>query len=182
MSAPVATAPTGAAAPAPAPAPTPLGSVPPGVGYNVPSLGWRILGGGLRLIPLLIALVGLPVAALTFLSAHGIAPPIPIATVEYAGIAIAVLVTLRYILKPTAAYGPLSVATSAVGLLYLYVIWLGATYRVSIGNSGAGIQLGYADLILLLMIGPALALIAGIVTTYADVAHPGQRLPFDYPA
>jgi hypothetical protein len=158
----------------------PIGPSP--VGYNVPSLGWRILGGGLRLIPLLIFLVGVPAAVLTFLSVHGIAPPIPLRTVELAGIVIAVLVTLRYILKPTAAYGPLSMATSAVGLLYLYVIWLGATYRISIGNTGAGISLGYADLILLLMIGPALALVAGAITTYEDAAHPKERLPFDYPA
>jgi hypothetical protein len=168
-------------APEPAASTLPSGVAPP-VGYRIPSLSYRILAGGLRLIPALLFLVALPVGILAFLSAHGIAPPVPIETVELFGIAIAILVTLRYILRPTGAYGPLSITTSAVGLLYLYLLYLAASYRISIGNSGVGISIGYSELILLLMIAPALALVAGALTTYEDAAHPGERLPFDYPA
>lgn len=160
---------------APYPSPPPPGS------YHIPSLGWRILGGALRLIPLIVLLVGLPVAALTFLQSHGIALPIPIATVEAAGIAITALVVARYILKPTALFGPLSIATSALTLGYLYSILLDATYRLTIPNVDIGIAIGYRNLILILLIVPSLGLAAGILTTIEDVTAPRERLPFDYP-
>jgi hypothetical protein len=160
---------------APYPSPPPAGS------YRIPSLGWRILGGALRLIPLALLLIGLPVAALSFLKSHGFSIPVPLATVEAAGIAITVLVVARYILKPTALYGPLSIATSAVTLVYLYVLLADSTYHVTIPNVDIGVAIGYRELILILMIVPALALAAGVVTTIEDVTHPQERLPFDYP-
>ena len=162
---------------APPPSP-PLGAV---TGYRIPSLGWRILGGALRLIPLVVLLIGVPVAILTFLQSHGIPLPVPIATVEYAGIAITVLVVARYILKPTAAFGPLSIATSAVTLVYLWVILVDATYNLAIPGAGVAIAIGYRNLILLLMIVPALALGAGVLTTVEDATAPKERLPFDFP-
>lgn len=154
---------------------------PPTVGYQVPSLGWRILGGALRLVPLVVLLVGLPVAALTFLQSHGISLPIPIRTVEYAGIAITALIVARYIAKPTVAYGPLCIATAAFALGYLYVLFLDATYRLAIPGASVAISITYSDLILLLMLGPALALVAGVLTTVEDAGASKERLPFDFP-
>jgi hypothetical protein len=159
--------------------PTPSG--PPVGTYRVPSLGWRILGGALRLIPLVVILVGVPVAVLTFLQSHGITLPIPITTVEYAGIALTILIVARYILKPTAAYGPLAIASAAVTLVYLYVVLLDATYHLGIPGSGVTVSIGYGNLILLLMIVPALALGAGAMTLIEDASAPKERLPFDYP-
>lgn len=149
--------------------------------YRIPSLGWRILGGALRLIPLAVLLVGLPVAALTFLQSHGFSLPISIATVETAGISITVLVVARYIVKPTVLFGPLSIATSVVTLVYLYTILLGATYHLTIPNVDVSIAIGYRELILLLLIVPALGLGAGILTTIEDIVAPQERLPFDFP-
>lgn len=156
-------------------------SVPP-VGYRVPSLGWRILGGGLRLVPMVVLVIGLPVAIFTFLGSHGISPPVPLLTIEYFGVALSVLVTLRYILKPTVAYGPLAIATAGVTLVYLYLLLVAATYAIAVPNAMVTISITYARLILLLMIGPALALTAGVMTLAEDLAHPKERLPFDYPA
>jgi hypothetical protein len=150
-------------------------------GYRVPSLGWRILGGALRLIPLVVLLIGVPLAVLSFLQSHGISLPIPIATVEYAGIAITGLVVARYVLKPTGAYGPLSIATAAVELVYFYVILLDATYQLAIPGVDVVISIGYRNLILLLMIVPALALGAGLLTTIEDATAPKERFPFDFP-
>jgi hypothetical protein len=150
-------------------------------GYRIPSLGWRILGGALRMVPLAVILVGLPVAALTFLQAHGISLPVPILTVAVAGIVITGLIVARYIFKPTPAYGPLSITTSVATLVYLWVIFLDATYRLAIPGANAGISIGYGTLILLLMVGPALALTAGVLTTVEDVRSPKERLPFDFP-
>jgi hypothetical protein len=157
-------------------------SAPPPAGYKVPSLGWRILAGALILVPMVVLFIGLPVGLFSFLGSHGIAPPIPLATIEAFGIALSVLVTLRYILKPTVAYGPLAVATAGVTLGYLYLLLVAATYVISVPNANVAIAVGYSDLILLLMIGPALALTAGVLTLVEDVARPKERLPFDFPA
>jgi hypothetical protein len=157
-------------------------AAPPPAGYQVPSLGWRILGGALRLVPMIVLLIGLPVALFSFLQAHGISPPIPILTIEYFGIALSILITLRYILKPTGAYGPLAIATAGVSLGYLYLLLVTATYAITIPNADVTLSVGYARLILILMIGPALALTAGVLTLIEDLNHPKERLPFDYPA
>jgi hypothetical protein len=149
--------------------------------YRIPSLGWRILGGALRLVPLAVILIGLPVAALTFVQSHGISLPVPILTVEYAGIAITALIVARYVLKPTTLYGPFCVATSAVTLLYLWVILVDATYRIAIPGADVSISVSYGDLIVLLMVGPALALTAGLLTTAEDARAPKERLPYDFP-
>jgi hypothetical protein len=148
---------------------------------SVPSLGYRILAGGTRLIPLLVALVLLPVAVLTFLRSHGVTLPVSIVTVEVAGVVISVLSTLRYILRPTSAYGPLSVATSSVTVGYLLVLWVQSTYRFALPNSSVAIAVDYSRLVELALIVPLLALAAGLVTTVEDLRHPGERLPFDYP-
>jgi hypothetical protein len=179
VAAPTATAAPGPTA-APAAAPRPISAPPPG--YVIPSLGWRILGGALRLVPMIVLLIGLPVGVFSFLQSHGIQPPIPLLTIEYFGIALSILITLRYILKPTAAYGPLAIATAGVSLLYLYLLLLAATYALAVPGAHVTISLGYSRLILILMIGPALALTAGVLTLVEDVASPKERLPFDYPA
>jgi hypothetical protein len=149
--------------------------------YRLPSWGHRILGGALRLVPLALLLVGLPVAILTFLQSNGISIPYPILVVELAGIALTALIVARYIFRPTSAYGPLMIAVSAVSLVYLYYIFLNSTYTLRIPNAQVAIGVTYTDLILLLMIVPALTLVAGIVTTAEDVSRPRERLPFDFP-
>jgi hypothetical protein len=121
------------------------------------------------------------VAALTFLQSHGISLPVSILTVEVAGIVISVLSTLRYILRPTRLYGPLSVATSAVTIGYLLVLLAQATYRITIPNSSAVVAIGYTRLLELALIVPLLALAAGLVTTVEDLRAPRERLPYDYP-
>ena len=97
-------------------------------------------------------------------------------------IALSILITLRYILKPTGAYGPLAIATAGVSLAYLYLLLITATYAITIPNADVTLSVGYSRLILLLMIGPALALTAGVLTLIEDVRRPKERLPFDFPA
>lgn len=155
--------------------------VPAPVGYQIPSLGYRILAGGLLLVPLLVLLVVIPDAALAYLASHGIAWPISRVTVTVGGIAISVLTTARYVFKPTRAYGPLSVATSGASLAYLFVVWLGATYHIAVPNSSVVLTIGYAELVELLLLVPAIALVAGLVTTIEDLRFPRERLPFDFP-
>ncbi len=156
--------------------------VPPRpIGYRIPSLSYRILAGGLRLLPLIVILVGIPVALLTFLSTHGLHVPISILTVTVAGLAISVLSTARYILKPTRAYGPLSMAVSVVTILYLLTFFLAATLVFGLPQHGISVGIGVEGVIGLLLLVPGLGLAAGIVTTIEDVRSPRERLPFDYP-
>lgn len=151
-------------------------------GYRIPSLGYRILAGGLRLVPLLVLLVGLPDAILAYLTSWGVALPVSEITVTVAGVVIAVLSTATYIARPTGAYGPLGMATSGVVAVYLLVLWEGASYHLTIPNSSVVLTIGYADLILLFLIAPAIGIVVGLVTTVEDLRHPGERLPFDFPA
>ncbi|HTT72875.1 MAG TPA: hypothetical protein VMG99_01805 [Thermoplasmata archaeon] len=154
----------------------------PGVGYRIPSLGTRILLGGLRLVPMLVLLVGVPAALLAYLASRGISLPVSVLTVSAFGIALAALGTARYIARPTAAFGPLTVATSAVGAAYLVVLLAASPYRLTVPGTSAGFALGYAGLVLVLLAVPAFGLASGAVTTIEDLKHPGERLPFDFPA
>jgi hypothetical protein len=149
--------------------------------YQVPSLGWRITVAALRLIPLMIVLVGLPVAALRFLQSNSIALPLSIVAVTLAGAVIVALSTARYIAKPTSLYGPLSVASSGFVLAYLYYILLQSPYVLSVPGSNGTVHLDYAPFVELLLLVPALALASGLVTTIEDLRSPRDRLPYDYP-
>ncbi len=151
-------------------------------GYQIPPLGQRILTSGLLLVPLIVVLVGLPVAGLAFLQSHGISLPISYWTVAGFGFAIAVLVAVRSVLKPTAAYGPAAIATSGATLAYLLVLFLQATYHIAIPNSTVTLSVDVARLLVLLMLVPAFGIVAGVVTTVEDARHPAERLPFDFPA
>ncbi|HTW54931.1 MAG TPA: hypothetical protein VMG36_00555 [Thermoplasmata archaeon] len=146
----------------------------------VPSLPWRVAGACALLLVGLLVLVYVPEAVLRMLAAHSIPSPLPVATLAAAGVAVAVLWALRYVSKPTRAYGPLTMLLAAVEIGYLLLLYADATFRLPVPN--VTISIGYARLVELLLIVPALTLAAGLVTTIEDVRSPGERLPFDYPA
>jgi len=151
-------------------------------GYQIPSLGYRILVAALLLIPSFFLLVALPVAALTFVNSRGIALPISIVAVIVWGFLLLGVGTARSILKPTRAYGPLSVAASLVSLLYLLYLITLSPYRFVVPGGSASIAAGYSMFLELVMIVPAIGLVAGLLTTVEDARAPKERLPFDYPA
>ncbi|MGP8072360.1 MAG: hypothetical protein ACLPZM_04430 [Thermoplasmata archaeon] len=160
---------------------TTTGRTATNLGYRIPALGWRITLGALRMIPLVLLLVGLPAALLTFLSTNGIALPISILTVTLFGVLISALSTARYISKPYRAYGPISVAAAALTLVYLLIVLAQSTYTISIPNTPVSLTLNYTELIELLLIVPLLSLTAGVVTAIEDGRSPQERLPFDFP-
>ena len=151
-------------------------------GYRVPSLGYRILVAALRLVPAFFVLVILPVAALTFVNKHGIALPISTLAVTEWGILLVALGAARYILRPTRAFGPVSIAASLAGLLYLvYAVSL-SPYRLTIPGGSASIVAGYTLFLELMMIIPAIGILVGVLVTVEDASSPYERLVFDYPA
>jgi hypothetical protein len=151
-------------------------------GYQIPSLGYRILVAALRLIPAFFLLVALPVAALTFVDSRGIALPISVFAVEGWGFLLLGLGTAQYISKPTRAYGPLMVVTSLLGLLYLFYALTLSPYRFVIPGGSASISAGYSMFLELVMIVPAIGIIVGLLITAEDARAPKERLPFDFPA
>ena len=158
------------------------GRTPLQLGARIPSLGYRILIAALRLILSFVVFVALPVAVLAYVHSRGLAIPVSIAAVTTWGLILLVLTAARYILKPTVAYGPLSIAVAAVFFAYLYYLVLLSPYRFVLPGGSASIAAGYSEFLELLMIVPAVEIIAGILTTIEDAVHPGERLPFDYPA
>jgi hypothetical protein len=151
-------------------------------GYRIPSLGYRIVVAALRLIPIFFLLVALPVAALSFLSSRGIALPLSTFAVTVWGLLLIALGTARYILKPTPAYGPLSIAASLVTAFYvLYAISL-SPYRFVLPGGSASVQAGYSLFLELVLIVPVIGIVVGVLVTIEDARSPKERLPFDYPA
>lgn len=160
---------------------TATGRTGTGLGYRIPTLGWRITVGALRLIPLVLLLVGLPLAALAFLVSHGIPLPLSAYTVAVFGVVISALATARYVAQPTRFFGPLAVATSVVTLLYLRIFLSASTYTFSLPNWDFGVTITYLELLELALLVPTLALAAAVVTTIEDLRSPRERLPFDFP-
>lgn len=150
--------------------------------YRIPSLTYRILVAAFRLILSFVLFVGLPVALLAYVHSRGLAIPISIAAVTTWGVVLLSLSAARYVLKPTVAYGPLSILVSAVFFAYLYYLVTLSPYRFVFPGGGASVAAGYSMFLEILMIVPVVEIIAGILTTIEDFASPGERLPFDYPA
>jgi hypothetical protein len=155
--------------------------LPANARVQLPSLPGRCVVGGLITIVLFLLLVLFPVAILNLLTPHGLTVPISISTIQVAGILLSFLVGVRYILKPTRAMGPASMAISLVTIVYLWSILPNASIGFAPGGM-FGITIGLAALVTLLLLVPALGLIAGAITTYEDFRHPGERLALDYPA
>lgn len=164
-------------------APNPSRATPrEGPGYRIPSLGYRIVIAALRMIPTFIVLVALPVAALTFLNSRGIALPISTYAVTVWGIVLIALGAARYVLKPTPAFGPLTIVISTVSLLYLYYALLLSPYRFVVPGGTDSLAVGYSTFLELVMIVPAIGLVVGVLTTMEDARSRTERLPFDFPA
>lgn len=169
-----------------APTPVAVGSLPPAAPRpapraRIPSLGRRIAIGSLRLIPSLLVYVVIPVIGLTQLrSSFGVSSGLPIVALGVAGVVLAILGAARYILRPTRGYGPVSMLYSAAGILYLLSFAPLASSTVAFGANT--ITLVYGQLLVYAAIVPVFGLAAGAVTTVEDVRHPGERLPYDFPA
>jgi hypothetical protein len=149
---------------------------------RIPSLAYRIIIAGLRLVLSFVLFVAVPVALLGYVHSRGLAIPISIAAVTTWGVVLLALSAAQYVAKPTVAYGPLSILVSGVFLAYLYYLVSLSPYRFVFPGGGASVAAGYSTFLEILMIVPAVELLAGILTTIEDFASPGERLPFDYPA
>ena len=147
---------------------------------EIPSLARRVTIGSLRLIPVLVVYVVVPVIGVSRLQGLGVTSGFPIFWIAVAGVVLAILGMARYVAKPTRAFGPVCIAASGAGILYLLSFAPYASAMITLG-SGGSIAITYGTLLMLAAIIPAFGLAAGVVTTVEDVRNPGERLPFDYP-
>ncbi len=87
-------------------------------------------------------------------------------------------------MKPRPSYGPTVMLASLMAIGYLAIFLTSSAVTVTVGTSSGpvALQVFYTPVILILMIVPALRFLSGLVTTLEDRWHPGERLPFDYPA
>jgi hypothetical protein len=148
---------------------------------RIPSLGRRAVLGVLLLVPLLVLWVGIPYAVLTTLHGFGVSSGLDLVTVTVVGAVIAVLGAARYVLKPTRAFGPVAVLTSVTAVVYLLALSPYASFAVSIGKT-ATLSITYGAILSLLAIVPGIRAVSALVTTVEDGLHPGERLPYDFPA
>jgi hypothetical protein len=133
------------------------------------------------MIPLIILLVGLPAAVLSFLASNSIPLPLSIAAVTIAGAVLVAFSTARYIAKPTRLYGPISVGSAAFVLGYVLYLLSHSSYSFHVPGANVTIGVTFSELLELLLLVPALALASAVVTTIEDARSPRERLPFDYP-
>lgn len=146
---------------------------------RVPSLARRLAGAALLVVPLFLALVGLPYELLTRLAPLGVTVGPSLAAIEVSGAAIALLTGARYVLRPTAAFGPVSMALSLVALGYLLIVIPVASVHVA-PAAAVTVAIGYAGFLWLLLGVPVLGLAAAALVTYADAKYPGVRVAREY--
>lgn len=172
------------AAPPPGPPPTSLRPLPPPptpVPYRIPSLAYRLTIGSFRFLLLVIALVIVPVAVLGYLQNLSLPFPISIETEVVYGLLLSALLTARYIVRPTRAYGPVGMAAAAVTIAFLVTLLLQSTYHLNVPQTPLAISVVFTRFVELLLIVPVLSLMAALVTTVEDARFPAERLEFDFP-
>jgi hypothetical protein len=154
----------------------------PAPGFHVPSLTRRLIVGVLIGIGLFVVLVIVPLQVLARLSnlPVGFTTQVPLGAIELSGTIIAVLYAARSVLRPTRAFGPVSVAGSLFSLLYL--LYLAPLASVGVGVDRIGVALVFGGLLTLLAVVPLLGMCAGVVATVEDFARPGERVRYEYRA
>ncbi|MCI4318612.1 MAG: hypothetical protein L3K23_00545 [Thermoplasmata archaeon] len=145
-----------------------------------PPLLGRIILGAVLLVGLLLLFVALPYAALTTLGSFGVTSALPLQAVTAGGFLLASLSAVRYVVRPTRAYGPVGVVQAVTGVLYLFAFAPFGSLSALI--MGANVTVTYGDLLLVAMTIPLLALVAAALTTVEDLRHPFERLRYDFPA
>jgi hypothetical protein len=147
---------------------------------RVVRLRWRIPVGVLWSLLLGGVFVGVPLALIPLLQAHGIEPGGDPAVLAVLGGVFAFFEGARFVAKPTRMYGPFSVISTGTFVAWLVYLYLSSRITLSF-ISNVTIVVGFNLLLLLFAIVPALTLVAAVITTIEDLRYPGERMPFDFP-
>ncbi len=150
-----------------------------------PSLTTRVAMGVLVFLGVFVVLVVLPPYLVHVLNSNGVPVTFSPGNLVYAGTALAALSAAYYGARPTVAYGPIGIVTDLSELAYLYALYLAAPYRFSLngfGGSASGVvAIGWATILLILVVGSLIGLARNIGITLEDLRRPGERLWRTYP-
>jgi hypothetical protein len=149
---------------------------------DMPTFPWSVGKGVAKAVAMFFLIVLIPVELLSTVLAPSVIPikfPLSTSFLEYGGTAVAVFSGAATATFPTRVYGLFRFLSSLVKLLYLLA--LAVVGVIVIGVQSFSITFGFSDLIYLFMIGTGLACLAGLITLYEDLRHPGDRLPYDFP-
>ena len=147
---------------------------------RIPGLAHRMAAAAVLFVAALVVIAFLPYEVLRRLEGTAVSVPVTPFEVLAVGVGMSLLLALRYLAKPTRAYGPIAILTAVAGIAYL--LWLAARATIAVvpGN-GVGITISYGTILDLVAVAPFLSLVAATLTTIEDLRRPGERLPFDYP-
>jgi len=162
---------------APAPPATGGGEAPPVL--RIPSLSNRVAWASGRAALTIVVLVVVPAYALSLVEGLGVQTPIALGGIAVLGIAFAVLGALRYISRPTRAYGPLSIGASLVSLVYLLYLIPIASIGFQHAND-VSIAIDFGRFLRYCLIAPLFGIAAGAVTSVEDFLRPGERVRYEY--
>ena len=153
---------------------------------RIPPIPQRVALGVLLFVGAYIALVGVTTYALQLAAHFNFPVNISTTSLMYYGGATAILIAAAYAVRPYRAYGPVSIGRDVAKLLYLWLLYQASPLSVSIGGGSNGanvdIALGYALIVLVLMLVTLFSVASDAVTTYEDFSHPAERLYWTYPA
>ncbi|MCI4345781.1 MAG: hypothetical protein L3K07_03390 [Thermoplasmata archaeon] len=156
-----------------------FGPDPPGAA--LPSVGRRVTLGLFRVFPLLILLVGIPAAILGYLAGAGVQAGTSVYTVSVGGLALTALSTARYIMRPTAAFGPVGLLRAGAAFAYLWFLRPTASVLVPAG-AHVTLALDYSTVVEALFVIPLLLFVTAVLVTIQDHRNLAARLRVDFPA
>ncbi|MCI4352214.1 MAG: hypothetical protein L3K14_02350 [Thermoplasmata archaeon] len=146
---------------------------PPGVS------GARIAGAVLLTIVYFLLIGYLPYYLEKYAARYGLSAAVSPTFLLVAGAVVAILAGLSIATKPTKAWGPVRVMAAGVDIIYIFYLLQNPIYSTTI--HGFSITLAYTRILELFLIPPVIALIAGVVTTFGDIRHPGERVRMQFP-
>jgi len=145
----------------------------------IPSLGRRVAWACVRAALVLVVIVVVPYYVLNLVNGFGVSIPVPILGMAALGVAFATLGAVRYVSRPTRAFGPLTIAASFVSFVYLlYLIPLASIGLQHGGNISVVVEFG--RFLQYCLIAPLFGMASGAVTTYEDLARPRERINYEY--
>jgi hypothetical protein len=150
-----------------------------GAVLHVPSLGRRVAWGSVRAAVTIVVLVVVPWYLLGLVGGYGVSTPVPIAGLAVLGILFATLGALRYIGRPTRAFGPLTIGASLVSIVYLLYLIPIASIGLQHGND-IDVSIYFGRFLQYCLLVPLFGVAAGAVTTVEDLFRPNERIEYEY--
>ncbi|MGI0139542.1 MAG: hypothetical protein ACREBT_00060 [Thermoplasmata archaeon] len=149
----------------------------------------RIALGGLIFIGIYSTLVVLPAFLFTQFHSAGLPSLSESPNMVLVGTLLAAVGAAAYVVRPTRAYGPVAIGCDVLEIVYLVLVYQLSPLSLSFAQNGGGsangmsiaLAIGFAGIILILIIVQLLHLAGDAVTTAEDMRRPYERLWYTFP-